>query len=83
MELTRSLGVGCQDLFLSNGSSLTAFTHACLSCLHLMRPGKVGKRNGGLHSIQSPFFLQLPSASRLRSVQVSFFHLFIYFISTI
>ena len=63
--------------FLSNSSRLTAFNHAFVSCLHLKGPGKVCKWNGGLHSSQSPFFLQLPSTSRLCSVQVSFFHLLI------
>ena len=43
MEQTRSLGTGCQDPFLSNGSCLTAFIHASVSCLHLMGPGKVYK----------------------------------------
>ena len=77
MEQTRSLGVGCQVPFLLNGSRLTAFIHASLSCLHLMGPGKICKWSGGLHSKQSPFFWQLPWASRLCSVQVSFFHLLI------
>ena len=77
MEQTRSLGVGCQVPFLLNGSRLTAFIHASLSCLHLMGPGKVCKWSGGLHSRQSPFLWQLPWASRLCSVQVSFFHLLI------
>ena len=63
--------------FLSNGSCVTAFIHASLSCLHLMGPGKACKWNDGLYSRQSLFFLQLPSALRLCSAQVSFFHLLI------
>ena len=43
MEQSCSLGAGCQDHFLSNGSRLTAFIYASLSCLHLIGPGKVGK----------------------------------------
>ena len=59
MNQTRSLRAGCQDPFFSIGSRLTAFIHASLSCLYLMRPGKVCKWIGGLHSRESLFFLQL------------------------
>ena len=79
MKQTRSLVAGCQDPFLSNGSRLSVFIQASLSCLHLIGPGKVYKGNGGLHSRYSLFFLQLPSTSRLCSVEVSLFHLLIYF----
>ena len=64
-------------LFCKNFSHLTAFIYASLGCLHLIGPGKICKRKGGLHSRQSPFFLKLPSASRLRYAQVSYFHLLI------
>ena len=77
MEQTRSLEAGYKDPFLSNSSRLTGFIHASLSCLHLMGPGKVCKFNGGLHSRQPPFISHLPLASRLCSVQFSFFHLLI------
>ena len=50
MEQTRSPRAGYEDLFLSNGSCLTAVIHASLSCLHLIRPGKVCKWNDVLHS---------------------------------
>ena len=69
---TRSLAVGYQCPFLSNGSCLNAFIHASLGSLYLIAPGNVCKINGGLDSRQSTFFLQLPLDSRLGSVQVFF-----------